>query len=235
MKMLRLAGCAVVAAALLGADLAIAAAPPVPAFTAHYRLLQDGSPIGTATLTLSQGTGGEWTFTTVSRGTAGLASLLGAETREVSTFHWRGDLPQCDRYDYTFSTALKQQHRTVRCDWPRHLITVEENGTHRFAAQPGTLERHTVPLALAAGLAAGKHEFALPVAVRDRIETQHYAGHAKQALTVPAGTFEAMPVSRVDGEGVEAWFAPEKVPVPVKIEQRGKHDFTLELESWSAR
>lgn len=236
MKIFHLAGFAVAAAVLLGADAAVAAAPPVPAFTAHYRLLQDGSPIGSAILTLSQGSDGEWTFTTVSRGTSGLASLLGASTREVSVFHWVGNLPQCDHYEYSLSTALKQQHRTVRCDWARRHIVVDDKGTHTFAAKPGTLERQTVPLALAAGLASGQHSFILPVAVRDRIEMQHYTAHGKQAVTVPAGTFDAVRVSSADGGGeFEAWFAPAKLPAPVKIDQRGKNDFSLELESWSAR
>lgn len=236
MKMFRFAALALAAALLLGVDAAHAASPPVPAFTAHYRLLQNGSPIGSATLTLRQGSDGQWTFTTDSRGTSGLASLLGASTREISVFHWVGNLPQCNHYDYTLSTALKQQHRTVRCDWTHHVITVDDKGTHAFTAEPGTLERHTVPLALAAGLASGQRSFTLPVAVRDRIEVQHYAAHGKQAVTVPAGTFDATPVSRADGgEGLEAWFAPGEVPVPVKIDQRGKNAFSLELESWSAQ
>lgn len=236
MKIFRSTAWVIAAAVLLGVGIAAAAAPPVPAFTAQYRLLRNGSPIGTAALTLSQGSHGEWTFTTVSKGTAGLASLLGAGTHEVSVFRWADDLPQCESYDYTLSSALKQQHRTVRCDWSRHVIVVDDKGTHSFAAEPGTLERHTVPLALAAGLAAGKTKFTLPVAVRDRIEMQHYAAHGKQTVTVPAGTFEAIRVSRGDGgEGFEAWFAPAKLPVPVKIDQRGKNGFSLELESWSAK
>ena len=235
MKIFRFAAFVLAAAALAFASAAVAASPPVPAFTAHYRLLQNGSPIGSATLTLSQGSDSEWTFTTASRGTSGLASLLGASTRELSVFHWVGNLPQCDHYDYTLSTALKQQHRTVRCDWTRNVIIVDDKGMHTFAAEPGTLERHTVPLALAAGLASGKQSFTLPVAVRDRIEMQYYAAHGKQAVTVPAGTFEATRVSRADGgEGFEAWFAPAKLPVPVRIDQHGKNDFSLELESWSA-
>jgi hypothetical protein len=215
---------------------AAVAAPPVPAFTAHYRVLQNGSPIGEATLTLAPGANGTWTFTTASKGTAGIASLLSASTREVSTFKWVGDSPQGVSYDYTMNSAFKQKHRSVRFDWSSHTIEVDDNGHSRFATQPGAVERHTVPLALAAGLAAGKSSFTLPVAVRDRIETQHYAAQGKQNVQVPAGSFDAIRVSRTDGgDAFEAWFAPGKVPAPVKIDQRGKNAFSLELESWSTR
>ncbi|HEX5487643.1 MAG TPA: DUF3108 domain-containing protein [Rhodanobacteraceae bacterium] len=214
---------------------AVAATPPLPAFTAHYRVLHNGSPIGKATLTLSPDADGTWTFTTQSRGTAGLASLLGAGTHEVSRFKWVGNSPQGISYDYTMKTALKQKHRSVRFDWNAHTIDVEDNGTHHFPTQSGAVERHTVPLALAAGLVAGEASFTLPVAVRDRIDMQHYTAHGKQSLTVPAGTFDAIGVSRTDGgDGFEAWFAPDKLPIPVKIEQRGKNVFSLELENWSA-
>lgn len=225
---------AVVLAAAFGS--AIAAAPPLPAFTAHYRVLQNGSPIGEATLTLAPGADGTWTFTTQSQGTAGLASLLAAGTREISTFKWVGDSPQGISYDYTMKSALKQKHRSVRFDWTNHTVTVDDNGTSRFPAQPGAIERHTIPLALAAGLAAGKTNFTLPVAVRDRIETQHYAAQGKQGVRVPAGSFDATRVGRTDGgDDFEAWFAPAKLPAPIKIDQRGKNAFSLELESWSAR
>lgn len=211
------------------------AAPPVPAFTAQYRLLRNGSPIGTATLTLASSADGSWTFTTDSRGTAGLAALAGANTREVSVFSWVGDLPQGIRYDYALTTAFKDKHRSVRFNWPDNTVEVDDQGLHRFAAQPGAIERHTIPLALAAGLRAGQQQFTLPVAVRDRIEMQHYAVQAAQSVQVPAGNFDATRVARTDGsEGITAWFAPSKLPAPVKIEQRGKDDYVLELERWSS-
>lgn len=212
-----------------------AATPPVPAFTAHYRLLRNGAPMGVATLTLTRDAGDGWTFTTDTRGTSGLASALGASTREVSRFHWSGDLPQGDSYTYTLKTAFKDKQRHVTFDWPAQTIRVDDHGTYQFPTQPGALERHTIPLALAAGLRAGQQQFTLPIAVRDRIEMQHYAVQAAQSVQVPAGNFDATRVARTDGgDGITAWFAPGKLPAPVKIEQRGKDDYALLLESWSS-
>ncbi len=71
--------------------------------------------------------------------------------------------------------------------------------------------------------------------MRDRVETQHFAAQGKQDVHVPAGTFDATRVGRTDGgDTFEAWFAPAKLPAPVKIDQRGKNAFSLELENWSA-
>lgn len=235
MRSLHRIGSTLVLALVATCGAAVAAPPPLPPFTAHYRVLQNGAPIGEATLVLARGNDDTWTLTTESKGTSGLASLLAAGTREVSTFKWIGDLPQGVSYDYTMQSALKQKHRSVRFDWTRHVIEVNDNGTFRFRTQPGAIERHTIPLALAAGLAAGKSTFTLPVAVRDRVETQHFAAQGKQHVRVPAGSFNATPVRRTDGgDTFEAWFAPSKLPAPVKIDQRGKNDFSLELESWSA-
>lgn len=217
------------------AAVAAPAATPLAPFTAHYRLLQNDQPIGTATLTLARGADGAWTFTTASQGTAGLASLLGASSREVSTFTWTGALPQGLRYDYTLQTALKTRRRDVRFDWRDHAIEVNDNGTFRFPSQPGAIERHTIPLALAAGLARGETRFPLPVAVRDRIETQQYAAQGRASISVPAGTFDATRVERTDGgDGIEAWFDVARLPAPIKIEESGKHALSLVLESWSA-
>lgn len=218
---------------VLAVPCAALAAPPVPAFTAHYRVSRNGSPIGSATVTLAPGTGDGWIYTTESKGTSGLASFIGASTLEVSNFHWVGDLPQGDSYDYTLK-AFKTKHRSVHFDWPSRTITVDDHGIHHFAAQPGTLERHTITLALAAGLAAGKTDFTLPVAVKDRIEMQHFIAQGTQPIRVPAGNFTATKVTRANGgDAFEAWFAPAQLPVPVRIDQRGKDDFSLELESWS--
>ncbi len=220
------------AALLLFAGAAFAA--PLPAFTARYQLLKDGSPIGEATMTLQPAGKDTWTFTTASKGTEGLAALMSANIQETSTFRWKGPSPEGLSYDYTMDAAIKHKERHVRFDWSANTISVDDKGQHRFAAQPGTMERHTAILAIAAGLRDGKHEFDLPVAVRDHIETQHYAAQGKQQIAVPAGEFDAMHVVRTDGGGFEAWFAP-KYPVPVQVAQNDGGELMMKLESYSPR
>lgn len=222
------------AAALLFAGSAFAA--PLPAFTAHYQLLKDGSPIGEASMTLTPAEAGSWSFTTESQGTSGMAALLGANIHETSTFRWKGDMPEGISYDYSMDAAIKHKQRSVRFDWSGNTIVVNDKGEHHYPAQPGTLERHTMVLAIAAGLKAGKHEFELPVAVRDRVEMQHFAVQGKEAISVPAGSFpDALHVARTDKSGAfDAWFVLGKLPVPVEVSQHDNGDFTMKLESYKA-
>lgn len=221
-------------ALLFGAN---AIAAPLPAFTAHYQLLKDGSPIGEAIMTLAPAGDSTWTFTTDSKGTSGMAAMLGANARETSTFRWKSDRPEGLNYDYSMQAAFKQKQRHVQFDWSSNTIVVNDKGEHRFAAEPGAIERHTIVLAIAAALKAGKHEFDLPVAVRDRVETEHFVVAGKGAISVPQGTHaEAVHVVRTDKNGAfDAWFAPDQLPVPLEVAQHDNGDFTLKLESYEAR
>lgn len=223
------------AISLLVAGTALAA--PLPAFTAHYQLLKDGSPIGEATMTLASSGDRNWTFTTDSKGTSGLAAMLGANAKETSSFRWKEDLPEGLSYDYTMQAAFKQKQRHVQFDWSSNTIVVNDKGEHRYAAQSGAIERHTLVLAIAAALQSGKHEFELPVAVRDRIEMQHYAVQSHGAVTTPAGDYsDALHVVRADKEGTfDAWFAPGKLAAPLEVSQHDNGDFTMKLESYETR
>ncbi|HXS72422.1 MAG TPA: DUF3108 domain-containing protein [Rhodanobacteraceae bacterium] len=221
-----------VAAALLFAGSVLAA--PLPAFTARYQLLQGDTPIGEATMTLAPAGDGAWTFTTDSKGTSGMAALLGADARETSTFRWKGDVPEGLNYDYSMDAAIRHKQRNVRFDWSSNIIVVNDKGEHRYPAQAGTVERHTIVLAIAAELAAGKREFVLPVAVRDRVDLQHFAARGKNAISVPSGDYaDAVHVARTDKSGAfDAWFVPGKLPVPVEVSQHDNGDFTLKLQSY---
>lgn len=210
-------------------------AAPLPAFTAHYQLLQNGTTIGEATMTLASAGNGEWTFTTQSRGTSGMAALLAANVQETSHFRWKGALPEGLSYDYSLDAAIKHKERHVRFDWATNTISVDDKGEQHYPAQPGAVERHTIVLAVAAGLDAGQHTFAFPVAVRDRIETQHFTVQGKGNIKVPAGSYTATHVVRSDSGGFDAWFVPGKLPVPVQVSQRDGSDLTMKLESYEGR
>ena len=219
------------AALLIFAGAAFAA--PLPAFTARYQLLKDGSPIGEATMTLESSSDNTWKFVTASKGTEGLAALMSANIQETSTFRWKGLSPEGLSYDYAMDAAIKHKERHVRFDWSSNTVSVDDKGQHEFAARPGAMERHTAILAIAAGLRDGRQEFDLPLAVRDHIEMQHYAVQGKHQIDVPAGGFDATRVVRNGGGGFEAWFA-SKYPVPVQVAQNDGGELMMKLESYES-
>jgi len=228
-RLLRLAG-----AALLACASGLALAAPHKAFTATYRVLRDGSPMGEATVTLKPVGNGQWEYSKHMRGTSGLAALLGANLDEVSRFRWKGDVPEVLSYDYRLDAAIKSKRRHVSVDWAKHLVTVDEGkGAITYATQPGMVERNTTALAIGLALRDGQKQIALPVAVKQEVETQRFKAAGKEEVAVPAGRFDAVRVDRTDADrGFRAWYAPDRYPLPVKLSQKDGGNLTMELVSF---
>lgn len=231
-RFFRLAG-----ALLLATASGLALAAPPKAFTATYRVLRDGAPMGEATVSLEPVGDGQWEYGKHVRGTSGLAALLGANLDEVSRFRWKGDVPEAVSYDYRLEAAIKTKQRHVTVDWGRHRVTVDEGkGAITYPPKPGMVERNTTALAIGLALRDGQKQIALPVAVRQEVETQQFKVTGKEKVTVPAGSFDAVRVDRTDADrGFSAWYAPARYPLPVKLSQKDGGDLTMELVSFSQR
>ena len=206
------------------------------AFTATYEVSRDGSPMGTATVSLQNDGNGQWTYRKAVKGTGGLAALLGASVDETSRFRWKGELPEALSYDYELQTGIKDKQRHLRVDWNTNQVHVEGNkGSETYPAQPGIVERNTLPLALGVALRGGQRQVALAVAVRQKVETQQFKVAGTEAIRVPAGSFRAERIDRTDADrGFSAWYAPDRYPLPVKLSQHDGGDLTMELVSYKA-
>lgn len=210
--------------------LAAAASAPAP-FTATYQVQRDGETIGEATITLSAAGGDTYDYRNQTRGTAGLAALLGASSNETTRFRWHDDAPETLTYDYRMDAAIKQKHRHLEVDWADGQVTVDEGkGPIRYASAPGMVDRNTLPLALGLALREGRKSVVLPVGVKQRVEQQQYAVQATEPVSVPAGEFKAERVSRTDTDKpFDAWYVPAKFPLPVKLAQSDGGHLTLLL------
>jgi opacity protein-like surface antigen len=206
------------------------------AFTAQYQVLQGGSPLGEATVTLKPAGNGQFALSTTSKGTAGVAAMVAANTSEVSTFRWTGNAPEAVSYDYRLESSLKTKERHLKVDAASKQATVADGKkNYTFAAVPGMVERNLASLALGLALQAGKQDITLPVAVKSNVENQHYKVTGKEKVQVPAGSFDTMKMARTDADrGLTAWYAPSKYAVPVKMTQ-GDQDLTLLLVSYRAQ
>ncbi|OOG36270.1 DUF3108 domain-containing protein [Rhodanobacter sp. C05] len=217
---------------LLGTQAALAATPT--SFTATYNVLQSGEPMGVATVTLRPAGNGEWIYRKDVKGTGGIAAMLGADVTETSRFRWNGHVPEAISYDYRLVASIKNKQRHMAVNWATGQVTVDEGkGPQTYPASPGMVERNTTPLALGLALRDGKQLVALPVAVRQAVQTQNFKITGREAIKVPAGSFNAVRVDRTDADrGFSAWYAPDRYPLPVKLSEHDGGDLELDLVSY---
>jgi hypothetical protein len=218
---------------LFGSQAALAATPT--SFIAHYNVLQGGEPMGVATVTLRKGSNGEWIYSRDVKGTAGMAAMMSASVKEASRFRWKGDVPEAISYDYELDAAIKNKQRHMLVNWAKQQVTVDEGkGPSTYPAVPGMVERNTTPLALGLALRDGQQQIALPVAVRQGVQTQNFKVTGKETVKVPAGSFKAVRVDRTDAErGFSAWYVPDRYLLPIKLSQHDGGDMVMELVSYS--
>jgi len=219
---------------LLGGQAVLATTPG--AFTATYNVSQGGEPMGVATVTLRSAGNGEWIYSKDVKSTGGLAAMLGASLTEASRFRWKGDAPEAVSYDYQLQTGIKNKQRHMTVDWASKQVTLDEGkGPQTYPASPGMVERNTTSLALGLALRDGKQQIALPVAVRQQVQTQSFKVTGQEPIKVPAGSFNAERVDRTDAErGFSAWYVPARYLLPVKLSQHDGGDLTMELVSYRA-
>ena len=229
---------------LLRAGLALALALPAAAafaadvpqsFTATYQVLKDGGPLGEATITLKPAGGGQFEYSNQTKGTSGLAAMLGANVAETSRFTWVGQVPQAVSYHYQLDAAVKSKTRDLTVQGG--TVQVQDNKkSFSYAAVPGMVERNTLPLALGLALRSGQQQLTIPVAVKQAVENQQFKVSGTEKITVPAGSFDALRVDRTDADrGFNAWYVPAKFPVPVKLAQKDGGDLTMELVKFEGR
>ena len=89
---------------------------PLQPFQADYQVTRNGKELGHATLTLHDNGNGSWEFSNQTKGTKGMASMLGLDIVEKSTFRWRDDLPEGLQYRYSQQAAIKSKERSTDLD-----------------------------------------------------------------------------------------------------------------------
>jgi hypothetical protein len=219
------------AVALTAVSASALASAPLQPEQATYTVTRDGKAIGTATYSLAANADGTWTLHSETRGTGGMAKLLGLDVREDSVFGIRNGKLQGLRYDYRQDAAIKHRQRTIDFDANAGQIRVRDNGkAFRYALVDNAIDRSTVAVALGLALADGATSATLPVAVRDRVEMQKYSAQGKASISVPAGKFDVTEIDRTDAPGkvMKSWYAQGLLPVRVEQPQHDGKAIVLE-------
>lgn len=215
------------------ATTAFAADVPLQPFHADYQVLRDGKELGHATLALQPAGDGTWEFSNQTQGTKGMASMLGLDVVEKSTFRWRDGLPEGLHYSYVQQSAIKSRQRSTDFDWNSRQAH-SRDGKHDYIAplQSGAIDRNLVTVALMSALKSGAHDLDFRVADKDQLSDQHYVVGGREILALPAGKIEAVRVDRQRENSqrtTTSWFAPQRGFLPVQIEQVEKNGETITL------
>ncbi|WP_257385769.1 DUF3108 domain-containing protein [Tahibacter caeni] len=195
---------------------------PLKPFSATYDVQRGGKTIGEATMTLKSDGGDNWTLVTQTRGTAGMARLLGLDVREESRFAANGQQPlQSTAYSYQQEATLKSRQRRIEFDWSaREARVTDKDELFRYALQPYSIDRHAIVVAL--GRAQGLEQNTLHIASKDAVEDQRYERRETQPLELPAGRFDATRYERTDKPGKgSSWYTPNLL-APLQVEQAQK-------------
>jgi len=213
---------------------ALAAEPaPLQPFRADYQVLHNAKELGEATLALRDAGNDAWEFSSQTRGTRGMASLLGVDVVEKSTFRWRGGLPEGLQYTYAQKAAIKSRQRSTDFDWNAgQAHTRDGDGESTATLQGSAMDRNLVTLALMARLKAGATDLTFHVVDKDHVGEQRYVAGARESLSLPAGRIDAVRVDRQRDGGKRAtsiWFAPQRNWLPVQIEQVEKNGETVTM------
>lgn len=212
---------------------------PVAPFQADYEVLRNGKELGHATLMLRSTGDGTWEFSNQTKGTKGMASLLGVDVVEKSTFRWHDGQPEGLRYSYSQEAAIKSRERSTEFDWRTHEAQ-SRDGKNVWTAplQNSAMDRNLVTVALMAQLKSGGRDLTFHVVDKDKVAEQRYAQGAHETLSLPAGRIDAVRVERQRADNsrtTTSWFAPQRGWLPVQIEQVEKNGETITMRLAASR
>ncbi|TDR45810.1 uncharacterized protein DUF3108 [Tahibacter aquaticus] len=191
-------------------------------FSASYDVKRGDKVIGQSTMTLRRDGDNQWSLVTETKGTAGMARLLGLDVREESKFRVGSDgrLESTD-YRYRQDATLKSKQRSIVFDTQaREVRVTDKDQLFRYALQPAMIDRQVVVVALGRDRAQASQQ--LVVANKDAAENQRYERRETSNLALPAGNFRAIRFERSDKPGKSStWYAADRI-APLQVEQAQK-------------
>jgi hypothetical protein len=211
----------------------------VAPFQADYQVLRNGKELGQATLALRDAGHGTWEFSSQTRGTKGMASLLGVDVVEKSTFRWRDGIPQGLHYTYAQKAAIKSRQRSIDFDWDTQQARTHDGDRESVVPLQGSaMDRNLVTLALMARLRSHSPDLTFHVVDKDHVGEQRYVAGARESLSLPAGRIDSVRVDRQRDDSKRTttiWFAPQRDWLPVQIEQVEKNGETITMRLAATR
>jgi hypothetical protein len=234
--MMRIARTATALVLLLAAWLPVAAlaAAPKP-YTARYEVLRNGEPLGEATIRFVALPNGRYDFSSRTRGSNGLAAMLGVSIDERSILRWQDGRPETVAYSLSQKIGWKDKHSSLKIDAASRRVTSTFKGKEMaLHYEAGLLDRHAVSIALMQDLAAGRQgDLEYMVAERSAVQQQRFRTAGNASVQTPMGTVDAVRVDRVresgDGRSTQFWLSARHGYVPVRMLQKEPDGESIEM------
>ena len=203
-----------------------ALAKPPQDFKASLELSRNGKPMGESTFSMSSTDDG-WTMNSHTRGTRGLARLVGLDEQSESHGDWDGGSARPLAFERNVK-HIKREHWDAQFDWEAGTVkSVHPDGENLIELKNNTVDESTLGLRIRMGLARGREEWKLNVLDEDEIEVQTFRLASVEPLQTALGCVTAHRVDKIRHASstryTRQYYAEEFGFVPVLIEH-GKTD-----------
>ena len=228
-------------AALLSPAVAPLAAQDLAPFSARYEVLIEGKSQGSSELTFVQTAPQRWRLSLEANSTAGMARLAGLRSRQHSDFAEADGQLRLLRSEVRNGTRLGTREVVTEFDWARRQarfsgdVDRDRRGPLPLTASAATRESLNLLLALSASAARPGQMLRFDLLDRGRERASEWTVLAAEAVSVPAGRFDATVVRERRGDrDTTAWFSPDLPPLPLRVLRTidGEARYELRLQSW---
>jgi hypothetical protein len=213
----------------------LAVASPKP-YHAEYAVSRNGSAQATATVNYGPEANGRWQLSSHTRGSQGMAALVGVDINEKSILRWNGDQPETVDYRFSQKAAWSSKQRSVKVDaGAGHITSIDKDKTYSLAYQPGVLDQNAINVALINDLAAGKRgDLVYSVVNKRAVSSQRYHVVGEVTLPTALGSQRAIKVERIrdnaDGRSTTLWFGVDKGFIPLRMQQREPNGENIDMK-----
>lgn len=210
---------------------------PLQAFRAEYVVEHDGEIVARTRLSLQKNVNNHWKYRSRSHPTGWLASMMGLEVSEESTWTWDNGIKI---KEYRYDRAGKEKHVNLEFNWQDKIVTNVINGDPwQMEIPEGTLDKLSINLALAAHLMSSETDVSFPVADGGKLKTYDFKVLGKETLETDIGRLNTIKVSRNKrgrkDKQATIWLAPSKNHLVVKMEKADKDDEVVTVRILSSR
>ena len=201
----------------------VAAAQWLQPFSADYLLSLGGIEIGKARLSLRMEGDGSYVYESKSRASGTLALLRGDVIEENSRFRSLSDEIIPLSYAYTHNGSNKDRDVSLLFDWPKGEVrNTAKGGTWTMPIPPGTLDKLSLQLALAADLKQGLKTMEYLVADGGRLKRYRFTVLGEELLETALGSIPSIKLNRSKNNrapDTTIWLLPSLRYLPARIER----------------